>query len=72
MMDGMGMMMMWGVFSFILVLILIFIFILAVVAAVKWIWREETPSSCSVARVPWTFSKNVTPEERLTKTNLKS
>lgn len=42
MMNGMGMMV-WGVFSFLLGLLLIFLFVVIVVAAVKWLWGQETP-----------------------------
>jgi putative membrane protein len=41
MMNGMGMMV-WGVFSFLLGLLLIFLFVVVVVAAVKWLWGQET------------------------------
>jgi putative membrane protein len=45
MMNGMGMMgmMVWGVFSFLLGLFLIFLFVVVVVAAVKWLWGQQTP-----------------------------
>jgi len=45
MMNGMGMMgmMIWGVFSFLLGLLLIFLFVVVVVAAVKWLWGQQTP-----------------------------
>ena len=42
MMNGMGMMV-WGVFSFLLSLLLIFLFVVVVVAAVKWLWGQQTP-----------------------------
>lgn len=42
MMNGMGMMV-WGVFSFLLGLLLIFLFVVVVVAAVKWLWEQQTP-----------------------------
>jgi putative membrane protein len=42
MMNGMGMMV-WGVFSFLLGLLLIFLFVVVVVAAVKWLWGQQTP-----------------------------
>ena len=42
MMNGMGMMI-WGVFSFLLGLLLIFLFVVVVVAAVKWLWGQQTP-----------------------------
>ncbi|HEU0048603.1 MAG TPA: SHOCT domain-containing protein [Nitrososphaera sp.] len=47
MMNGMGMMgmMVWGVFSFLLGLLLIFLFVVVVVAAVKWLWGQQTPFS---------------------------
>ena len=41
MMNGMTMMV-WGVFSFLLGLLLIFLFVVAAVAAVKWIWGQNT------------------------------
>ena len=41
-MNGMGMMI-WGGFSFLLSLLLIFLFVAVVVAAVKWLWGQETP-----------------------------
>jgi putative membrane protein len=40
MMNGMGMMM-WGALSFLLGLIVIFLFVLAIVIAVKWVWRQN-------------------------------
>lgn len=42
MMNGMGMMV-WGVFSFLLGLLLILLFVVVVVAAVKWLWGQQTP-----------------------------
>lgn len=41
--NGIGMMQ-WGVFSFLLGLALIFLFIVAVVAVVKWVWGQKTPT----------------------------
>lgn len=43
MMEGMGLMMTGGVFSFVMGLLLIFLFIVAVVVVVKWLWSEKTP-----------------------------
>ncbi len=42
MMEGMGLMMTGGGFSFLIGLLLIFLFIV-VVAAVRWLWGEKTP-----------------------------
>ena len=42
MMEGMGLMMTWGIFSFLMGLILIFLFIGAVVVAVRWVWGTNT------------------------------
>ncbi len=42
MMEGMGLMMTGGAFSFLIGLFLIFIFIVVVVAAVRWLWGEKT------------------------------
>jgi uncharacterized membrane protein len=41
-MNGMAMMI-WGVFSFLLGLLLISLFVVVVVAAVKWLWGQQTP-----------------------------
>jgi putative membrane protein len=43
MMEGMGLMMTGGIFSFLISLLLIFLFIVVVVAAVKWLWGGKTP-----------------------------
>ena len=43
MMEGMGLMMTGGIFSFLLGLIVIVLFIAVVVLAVKWLWSEKTP-----------------------------
>jgi putative membrane protein len=43
MMEGMGLMMTGGGFSFLIGLLLIFLFIVVVVAAVKWLRGEKTP-----------------------------
>ena len=43
MMEGMGLMMTGGGFSFLISLLLIFLFIVVVVAAVKWLMGEKTP-----------------------------
>ncbi|MFQ5842432.1 MAG: SHOCT domain-containing protein [Thermodesulfobacteriota bacterium] len=42
MMEGMGLLMTGGIFSFLIGLLLIFLFIVVVVAAVKWLWGEKT------------------------------
>ncbi len=43
MMEGMGLMMTGGIFSFLIGLVLIFLFVAAVALAVKWLWGEKTP-----------------------------
>ena len=43
MMEGMGLMMAGGGFSFLIGLLLIFLFIVVVVAPVRWLWGEKTP-----------------------------
>ena len=43
MMEGMGLMMTGGAFSFLIGLFLIVLFIVVVVAAVKWLWGEKMP-----------------------------
>ena len=50
MMDGMGMMM-WGVLGSVLGLAIIFGFVLAVVIAVRWLWRQNSTGGESALEV---------------------
>ena len=43
MMDGMGMMMGWGVAGFVLVLLLVVLVIVVIVAGLRWIWLHDEP-----------------------------
>jgi putative membrane protein len=43
MMDGMGMMMGWGVAGFVLVLLLVVLVIVVIVAGLRWIWLRDEP-----------------------------
>jgi uncharacterized membrane protein len=43
MMDGMGMMMGWGVAGFVLVLLLVVLVIVPIVAGLRWIWLHDEP-----------------------------